>query len=76
MAKLKLVCDKCGFELVEKEEIALVFDCSETWQAAQREKGKEPRGLFPCMYYAQDEGELIVVTAKEKKKILSAHEDR
>jgi len=32
----KLVCDKCGFELTDPEEIYLALDGTEAWQDAQR----------------------------------------
>jgi hypothetical protein len=31
----KLVCDKCGFELTELEDINLAFEGMEAWQEAQ-----------------------------------------
>ena len=63
MAK-KLVCDRCGKELTGKEDIELAFEGMEAWQAAVRAKGEEPRGIFPCEYYAHCGGELIIPSRK------------
>ena len=63
----KLVCDKCGFELTEPEDINLAIDGMEAWQEAQRQRGCEPRGLFPCKYFAQCQGEMQLVRGSKKK---------
>ena len=63
----KLVCDKCGFELTELEDINLAFDGMEAWQEAQRTRGTETRGVFPCKYFAQCQGEMILVKGSKKK---------
>jgi hypothetical protein len=63
----KLVCDKCGFELTEPEDINLAIDGMEAWQEAQRNRGCEPRGLFPCKYFAQCQGEMQLVRGSKKK---------
>ena len=64
----KLVCDKCGFELTEIEEIALALDGIDAWQEAVRARGEAPRGLFPCKYYFQCKGEMLLVKASKKGK--------
>ena len=63
----KLVCDKCGFELTEKEDIDLAFEGEAAWQEAQRNRGIEARGVFPCKYFAQCRGEMILVKGSRKK---------
>jgi hypothetical protein len=63
----KLVCDKCGFELTELEDINLAFEGMEAWQEAQQLRGSEPRGVFPCKYFAQCRGEMIPVKGSKKK---------
>jgi hypothetical protein len=68
LAKEKLVCDVCGFELSEKDDIALALDGTEAWQNAQLSRGQTPRGLFPCKYYFQCKGEMVLVKDKEEKK--------
>jgi len=60
-----LVCDRCGFELTEKEEINLALEGSDAWQTATRARGEEPRGLYPCKHYIRCQGEMHLV---EKKK--------
>jgi hypothetical protein len=64
----KLVCDKCGFELTEKQDIYLALDGMEAWQNAQRDRGQEPRGVFPCKYYFQCKGEMLLVDEPKKHK--------
>lgn len=65
----KLICDKCGFELNDKEAIYMALDGTQAWQNAQRERGCEPRGLFPCKYYIQCQGEMqLVRDVKDVKK--------
>ena len=65
----KLVCDKCGFELTDKEGISLALEGTQSWQNAQRSRGCEPRGVFPCKYYIQCKGEMqLVRDVKDPKK--------
>ena len=65
----KLVCDKCGFELTDKEDIGLAYEGSEAWQDAQRRRGLEPRGIFPCKYFITCQGEMqLVKDSKDSKK--------
>ena len=65
----KLVCDKCGFELTDKEDIYMALDGSAAWQEGQRSRGCEPRGVFPCKYYFQCKGEMQFVKDLKSKKI-------
>ncbi len=62
----KLVCDRCGLEVDKREDINLVLDGTEAWQDACRRRGEEPRGVFPCKYYWQCKGQMLL--AKDKKK--------
>jgi hypothetical protein len=64
----KLVCDHCGFELTEKNEINLALDGMDAWQDAVRSRGEEPRGVFPCKFYFQCKGEMVFVKARGKSK--------
>jgi hypothetical protein len=66
----KLVCDKCGFELTDKEDINMALEGMEAWQEAQRGRGCEPRGIFPCKYYFQCKGEMQLVKGQKSKKAL------
>ena len=63
-----LVCDRCGFELTEKKDILVALDGADAWRAAQRSRGCEPRGLFPCKYYVQCQGEMILRKEAKKRK--------
>jgi len=62
-----LVCDKCGFELDQREDINLALEGTEAWQDACRKRGEEPRGVFPCKYYFQCKGQMILVKDPKKK---------
>ena len=64
----KLVCDRCGFELDQREDILLALDGTEAWQNACRSRGEEPRGVFPCKHYRLCKGEMILVKDKKSKK--------
>jgi len=57
MAK-KLVCDRCGLELTDKDDIGMAFDGKEAWQAAVRARGLEPRGVYPCKNFMHCRGEM------------------
>lgn len=63
-----LVCDRCGFELNQREDIFLALDGTEAWQNACRARGEEPRGVFPCKYYWQCKGQMLLVKDKKSKK--------
>ncbi|MDP2918793.1 MAG: hypothetical protein Q8O43_01040 [Dehalococcoidia bacterium] len=64
----KLVCDRCGFELTEKQDVFLALDGIDAWCNAQKARGQEPRGVFPCKYYFQCKGEMILITEKDARK--------
>lgn len=63
-----LVCDKCGFELTEPEAIMMALDGVESWRNACRDRGEEPRGVFPCKYYINCKGQMQIVETKKKKR--------
>jgi hypothetical protein len=63
----KLICDHCGFEITDKEEIFRVLDGMEAWQNAVIARGETPRGVYPCKFYFQCKGEMILVKKKEKQ---------
>ncbi len=63
-----LQCDRCGFELTEKEDIYLALDGMDAWQDAVRRRGEEPRGVFPCKYYMHCKGEMILIKVKNRPK--------
>jgi hypothetical protein len=65
-----LVCDRCGFSLTEREDINLALEGSDAWQSAVRNRGLEPRGLYPCKHYMKCQGELIL---QNKKRRLFGH---
>jgi len=57
----KLVCDRCGLEVTEKEDIELALEGQEAWATAVRARGGEPRGVIPCKNYIRCGGEIILV---------------
>ena len=59
----KLVCDRCGLELTDKDDIYLALDGQGAWAAACRTHGIEPRGILPCKNYVRCGGEIVVVAA-------------
>ncbi len=58
----KLVCDRCGMELMEKDDIDLALEGKEAWETTVRASGAEPRGVLPCENYVRCGGEMKVVT--------------
>jgi hypothetical protein len=60
MAK-KLVCNCCGFELTDQDDIDLALEGRAAWEKSVRERGEEPRGVFPCKNYIRCHGEMIMV---------------
>jgi hypothetical protein len=61
MANIKLVCDRCGCEVTEKEDVAAIEAGMDAWENAVRARGEEPRGVFPCKNYVRCHGEMIVM---------------
>ena len=57
----KLVCDRCGNELTEKDDVDLAFEGREAWAAAARARGTKPRGIIPCGNFIRCGGEMKVV---------------
>jgi len=60
MAK-KLVCDKCGLELTDKDEVETALDGMWAWQTAVRARGLAPRGVYPCKNFIRCAGEMILI---------------
>ncbi len=60
----KLVCDRCGMELTEKENVELALEGMEAWQTAVRARGAEPRGVFPCKNHIRCGGEMKLFNGK------------
>jgi hypothetical protein len=61
----KLVCDKCGFELTEKEEVELALEGQEAWEMAVKARGGKPRGILPCKHYIRCGGEMLIVNDRK-----------
>ena len=60
----KLVCDKCGIELTEKYDLDQALAGRNTWSAAARARGAEPRGVIPCENFIRCGGEMILVNGR------------
>ncbi|MBI2848336.1 MAG: hypothetical protein HYX83_04090 [Chloroflexi bacterium] len=59
--KTVLVCDRCGFELTEKADVAMALEGTDGWQSAVRDRGETPRGVYPCRNYIRCRGEMQIV---------------
>ena len=57
----KLICDRCGLELTDREDINLALEGKWAWETAVRARGAEPRGIYPCKNYICCRGELKAV---------------
>lgn len=57
----KLVCDRCGAELTEKDDIDLAFEGKEAWVIAARARGADPRGIIPCEHFIRCGGEMKLI---------------
>jgi hypothetical protein len=55
-----LVCDRCGFELSDRDEISQALEGAEAWQQAARDRGEDPRGLYPCKHYLRCSGQMCL----------------
>ncbi|MBA7469563.1 hypothetical protein ES703_104956 [subsurface metagenome] len=63
----KLVCDRCGLELTDREDINLALEGKWAWEAACRAHGVEPRGILPCKNYVRCGGEIVLVTSRRQR---------
>jgi len=61
----KLVCDRCGFELTEKEDVDLALEGQQAWEMAIRARGEKPRGVYPCKHYIRCGGQMLIVETKK-----------
>ena len=57
----KLVCDRCGREVKENEEIEQILSGADAWRTSVRSRGVEPRGIYPCKDYINCGGEMVIV---------------
>jgi len=57
----KLICDRCGYELAEPGDVDLALQGQAAWQRSVRERGEEPRGVYPCKNYVRCQGEMTVI---------------
>lgn len=64
----KLVCDRCGKEVSDPEAIDLIIVGMDAWQNSVRARGEEPRGIFPCEYYRNCGGEMVIIDDQEKSE--------
>lgn len=73
MPQIKLICDRCGEVLDDKDAIELALQGTDSWHAFIRERGEEPRGLFPCKNWIRCHGEMIISDGKETKRGGNGH---
>ncbi len=62
----KLTCDRCGFELTDKENISIALEGEAAWQMAARARGAKARGVIPCKYFAHCGGEMQTVKKRSR----------
>ena len=63
----KLVCDRCGLELEDKDGIELAIEGKGAWEAACRARGAKPRGVLPCKNYIRCGGEIKAVASRRRR---------
>ena len=63
----KLVCDRCGLELTDKDDIDLAFEGEEAWAASCRARGVKPRGIIPCKNRVRCGGEIVLVASRRQR---------
>ena len=63
----KLVCDRCGLELTDRDDIELAIEGKWAWEAACRVHGVEPRGILPCKNYVRCGGEIVLATSRRQR---------
>lgn len=57
----KLVCDRCGRELTQKDDVDLAFEGKNSWAESVKAMGGKARGVFPCEHIIRCSGQMIVV---------------
>ena len=62
----KLVCDRCGLALEDKDGVDLALEGKEAWEAACRARGVDPRGILPCENYVRCGGEIKAVASRRQ----------
>ena len=65
----KLVCDRCGCELTDRDDIYSAFEGKWAWEAGCRARGVEPRGVLPCKYYVRCGGEIVLVASRRQRLV-------
>ncbi len=65
----KLICDRCGLELTDREDINLALEGKWAWEAACRAWGVEPRGALPCKNYVRCGGEIVLVASRRQRLV-------
>jgi len=63
----KLVCDRCGLELEDKDGIDLALEGQGAWEAACRARGVKPRGILPCENYVRYGGEIVLGASRRQR---------
>lgn len=60
----KLVCDRCGAELKDEDDMELAFAGQESWEISCSSRGLEARGIIPCEHFVRCGGEMQLVTER------------
>ncbi len=70
----KLVCDRCGKTLDDKDEIEIALEGTASWHNFCHENGVDIRGVFPCENWIRCKGQMI--DWKDRKKVSgNGHEE-
>ena len=74
----RMICDRCGLEILDKDDQYLALEGQQAWEKAARARGGEARGIMPCKNYIRCGGEIVLVDDKKTtrrnsrlKKVLS-----
>ncbi len=54
----RLVCDRCGLELKDKDDVDIALEGKEAWANSVRARGGQARGIIPCKHYIRCGGEM------------------
>jgi len=57
----KLICDRCGLDIIGKDDIDLAIEGGIAWEMSAKAHGAEARGIIPCENFIRCGGEMQIV---------------